>query len=501
MYAWLGNTDIKAARSEIPGLGPIAAALANRPHYRELHLLWDLKPEEMSLYQAWLKQRYDGEIFSHRVDLENDPTDYHLITKVVMGFLAGEKKRQKGARSWVFHLSPGTPAMTAVWILMSQTKYPATLIQTSEKYGLRDVRIPFDIAAEYVPEILEKADRALENRMNADLGSDVGFGDIIYRSLAMKEVVARARRLAKRGFPVLIEGASGTGKELFARALHKESIRGDKPFLVANCGAFPSDLMESELFGHEKGAYTGADKKKEGLFRAADGGVLFLDEIGELPLAAQVKLLRVLQEKKVRPVGGEKEIPVDVRVISATNRNLSEEVAAGRFREDLFYRLAVGVLHLPVLVEREGDLGILIDHFLERANQQNAESELGYQVRQLGPSAKSRLLQHGWPGNIRELQNTMLRLTALSDETLLDAGHVEEALITPKTPRDRILDRGLEQPIVLNDVLGEVVRHYFTRAWRRTSGHKGKAAKLLGFNNYQTMDKWAGKYGWQAPDL
>ena len=191
------------------------------------------------------------------------------------------------------------------------------------------------------------------------------FNDIIHRSEVMQRVILKARRIAPRSIPVLIEGESGTGKELFARAIHDASPRKEKPFVAINCGAIPAELVESELFGHEKGAFTGANTARAGHFEAAHQGTIFLDEIGELPKGMQVKLLRTVQEGEVKRIGATQARKVDIRIIAATNRNLIDEVAAGNFREDLFYRLAVAVIKLPPLRERAGDVSLLIDHFLD----------------------------------------------------------------------------------------------------------------------------------------
>jgi transcriptional regulator with GAF, ATPase, and Fis domain len=229
--------------------------------------------------------------------------------------------------------------MAAVWIILAKTRFPAELIQSSAKYGVQTASVPFDIAADFIPDLLRNSDAKLKQLSAAEPPETPEFADIIHRSQAMRRIIARARYVASRSVPVLLEGASGTGKELFARAIHKASVRREKAFVPVNCGAIPPDLVESELFGHEKGAFTGATDARPGYFENADNGTLFLDEIGELPLAAQVKLLRALQEGEVRRLGGKHAKKVDVRIIAATNRDLLEEISSGRFRADLFYRL------------------------------------------------------------------------------------------------------------------------------------------------------------------
>jgi DNA-binding NtrC family response regulator len=236
------------------------------------------------------------------------------------------------------------------------------------------------------------------------------LADVITRSAAMKPVLKAAEKAASSAIPVLIEGESGTGKELLARAIHGSSERRAKAFVAVNCGALPENLVESILFGHEKGAFTGATEKHTGKFVEADRGTLFLDEIGELPAPAQVKLLRALQESEVEPVGGRKPIKVDVRIISATNRDLIAEVKAGRFREDLFYRLHVYPIAVPPLRQRPEDITELARHFLTRI-----AAEEGKRVRRLSPEALALLASSRWPGNVRQLENAIFRAVVLAD--------------------------------------------------------------------------------------
>jgi len=236
------------------------------------------------------------------------------------------------------------------------------------------------------------------------------LADVVTRAPAMKPVLRAAEKAAASGIAVLIEGESGTGKELIARAIHGESARRSKPFVAVNCGALPENLVESILFGHEKGAFTGATEKHTGKFVEADGGTLFLDEVGELPLPAQVKLLRTLQEGEVEPVGGRKPVKVDVRIVSATHRDLIADVKGGRFREDLFYRLHVYPITVPPLRQRPEDISELARHFLARI-----AAEEGKRVRSLSAQALSLLSAFRWPGNVRQLENAVFRAVVLAD--------------------------------------------------------------------------------------
>ena len=285
---------------------------------------------------------------------------------------------------------------------------------------------PFDAKA-----LLVEIERALavSGQPNA-AGTDDGAWrkSIITRNPAMEEVLAKARLVAAGDAAVLIRGESGTGKELLARAVHAASPRCDRPFVAINCGAIPEPLLESELFGHVKGAFTGAVRDNRGLFLAADGGTLLLDEIGDMPQALQVKLLRVLQEKQVRPVGGLQNAPIDVRVISATHRDLEAEMAAGNFREDLYYRLKVVSLELPSLASRREDIPLLAGHFL-------GELAARYQknVSGLSSEAVEQLVSASWPGNVRQLYNVIEQSVALATTPLIPANLVQQAIQREQT--------------------------------------------------------------------
>ncbi len=254
-------------------------------------------------------------------------------------------------------------------------------------------------------------------------------------------------------------------------------------------------MIESELFGHEKGAFTGADKARAGHFEQADGGTLFLDEIGELPRSAQVKLLRVLQENEVTRVGSSKPMKVDVRIVAATNRDLIGQIANGHFREDLFYRIAAFVIHLPPLRERQGDVGLLIDKLLEQLNLEAAK-ELGVPHKSISPSAKNLLLKHDWPGNIRELQNTLLRAAVWSNGNQIIVEDAKAALFQgPPVSDDTILNRSLGEGFDIKELISKVACHYLSRAMKEANGSKTIAARLVGLPSYQTLTNWLKTYG------
>ncbi len=496
LFCWLGMTDLKAAAgADDIGLGPIAQAIS-KGSYKEVILLNNWAKTEAEKYVAWLQKSTNCPIIIIQITLSS-PTNFGEIFKATSGIIADKLQEHGADANLVYHLSPGTPAMAAVWILLAKTRFPAKLIESSRERGVVTASVPFDISADFIPDLFRRPDQTLE-RLAAGLPTSAPeFNDIIHRSEVMQRVVLKARHIALRSIPVLIEGESGTGKELFARAIHDASPRKGKPFVAINCGAIPSELVESELFGHEKGAFTGATSTRIGHFEEAHTGTIFLDEIGELPKEMQVKLLRIVQDGEVKRIGATNSRQVDIRIIAATNRNLIDEMASGSFREDLFYRLAVAVIKLPPLREREGDVSLLIDQFLGRINLESG-NEPGYKQKKISASARNLLLRHSWPGNVRELQNTLTRAAVWSlDEELSDEDIREALLPVPAACKgeDGILNQPLDQGIDLPEVMQTVAAHYLERALQKNNGNKTKAAKTLGLPSYQTLTNWLKKYG------
>lgn len=495
LLAWIGMTDLKVARAELgESLGPIGQAVTKRT-FSGIHLLSDHDRKADASYLKWLSTKTDVPTKVHPVKLSG-PTEFGEIYEAAKSVIHEVKKALGAKVSLIYHLSPGTPAMAAVWILLAKTAEPAELIESSPEKGVRTVSLPFDIAAEYTPPASRQQDDEI-TRISQGLPPEAPeFEEIIYRCKPMKRVVAQARRLAAHDVPVLIQGESGTGKELLARAIHNCGERKSGPFVPVNCGAIPPELVESEFFGHVKGAFSGAVDNRTGHFESANGGTLFLDEIGELPLLAQVKLLRALQERRFQKVGTSKLVSVDVRIIAATNRNLIEEVGAGRFREDLFHRIAIGVIRLPALRERHGDLNLLIDKALDRLNQESSRLS-GWNNKKLSPGARNIMLQHSWPGNVRELINTLSRAAIWTSEETLQADDIREALLPVSTSRagvETVLNRPLGHDLQLRELMSDVATHYLKRALTEAQGNKTEAAKLLGLPSYQTLTNWLEKY-------
>ncbi|MBA2848584.1 two-component system response regulator PilR (NtrC family) [Thermosulfuriphilus ammonigenes] len=340
---------------------------------------------------------------------------------------------------------------------------------------------PFNLSElrETVARALKKAEKSREGEPKGE--QIVQFEGMVAKSAAMRKIFSLLPKVAQAPSNVLITGESGTGKELIARAIHRLSPRKDRPFVVVNCGGIPANLLESELFGYSRGAFTGATREKKGLFAVAHGGTIFLDEIGELPPELQVKLLRVVQQKSFIPLGETQEIEVDVRIISATNRDLEKEVLAGNFREDLYYRLNVISIHVPPLRERREDIPVLVQYFLDKYARQ-----MGKKVEGISAYALKALEEYDFPGNIRELENIIERSVALETGSLI----LPESLVLSRSKRQEEGDNGQkdfritlpEKGLDLEELLAKIEMDLLKQALERTGGVKTEAAKLLGLN-------------------
>ena len=363
---------------------------------------------------------------------------------------------------------------------------PATVIVMSA-YGSNDLALEAMKAGAYdylskpfkpdeVVLVLRKAEeREALRRENLALKEQIREGNqyesILAKSQQMVDIFRTITKVAEFKATVLISGESGVGKELVARALHSRSSRKSASFVAVNCGAIPENLLESELFGHKKGAFTDATSDRRGLFEEANGGTLFLDEIGELPLPLQVKLLRVLQEETIRRVGDSKDMKVDVRIVAATHRDLGAEAKAGRFREDLFYRINVLAIAIPTLRSRREDIALLVDHFLARNN-----LRMGTRIRGLSAEARKLLQEYGWPGNIRELENTLERAMVLAEGDILEIGDFPERIREALDPVQMQLASGELSIKKTNYAIEEIL---IRRALTKTKGNRTRAAEIL----------------------
>lgn len=487
LISWVGGNDLKASKTI--SLGPIAATL-KAENFDELVLLYNYPKADVKPYLAWLDTQFDIPTEAHFIQLRS-PIDFGDIYQAANQHL--ELLSQHPSHQLSILISPGTPAMQAVWILLGKTRYLITFYQSTLEQGVQKINIPFNIAAEYIPEMSAKKGQQLQQLAVGQIPVNAAFDDIITKNPQMETLKAQASMMAQRDVPVLIYGETGTGKELFATAIHNASSRKDKSLVILNCGAIPPELIDSTLFGYMKGAFTGANADKKGLFQQADGGTIFLDEFGELPKDAQVRLLRVLQNGEVTPVGSISTTKVNVRIIAATNRNLMVEVAEGRFREDLFYRVAVGVIHLPPLRDRGGDIGLLSDSLLKIINR-DASTQIDSKDKKLSVKARKVILSHVWRGNIRELYSTLLRATLWAQEEEILDTDVHNALFQMPSSTEGILGREVTEGFELKGVMEEVAQHYISRALAKSHNKKKKAAVLLGLTNYQTLSNWIEKY-------
>ncbi len=399
---------------------------------------------------------------------------------------------------------PGADGLSLLPSLASSDSPPAVLIITAFGSVQQAVKALQAGADDFLTKPLEMdhflltVSRLLDNRKlrhevqhYRSLLAVEQFNGMIGQSPAMQQLFQQIRQIAAAEGPVLVQGESGTGKELVARALHDQSSRRDGPYMVVNCGGIPSELMESEFFGHAAGAFTGARSQRAGLFQQANGGSLLLDELGEMPLALQAKLLRVLQDGKVRPVGSDHEIQLDVRIIAATNRNLTEAVADGSFREDLFYRLETFGLQVPPLRARGEDILKLTEFFLTRFNARQKQSIKGFSDAALGL-----LQQYSFPGNIRELQNAVERAATFCDTVLIETHHlpqrIREQTGAPLLPANTaVIPQQPNQPADADALptLETVQRQYIHQVLAATDGNKRRAADILGITR-RTLYRW-----------
>jgi two-component system response regulator PilR (NtrC family) len=385
-------------------------------------------------------------------------------------------------------------------VVLMITAYASTdtAIQAMKQGAYDYITKPFKIEEikMTIKKALENKTLQTENSLLKQVVEDrYRLGSIIGNSPKMQKVFEFVKKISPTKTNVLISGDSGTGKELVAKAIHYNSPRRDNPFVILNCGAIPENLLESELFGHMRGAFTGAISNKRGLFEAADGGTVFLDEVGELPLSMQVKLLRVIQDREFTRVGGTDPIRVDVRIVSATNKNIEEAVQKGKFREDLFYRLNVIHLKLPNLRERKDDIPLLAQHFLQQFS-----NELGTNIRHIAPEAMKRLMNYDYPGNVRELQNIIERAVALESSDVLTVQNLSSYLDEKRDlARGEILLDIPKDGIDLEQVVEDLEKTLILKALEKTKGIKKRAAELLHIN-FRSMRYRLEKYGLNHSD-
>ncbi|HSW60193.1 MAG TPA: sigma-54 dependent transcriptional regulator, partial [bacterium] len=354
------------------------------------------------------------------------------------------------------------------------------------------VEIPFNIDAEYVERLKAEADRNLKTTWG-----DISESSLIsHKSVVMRNTMETALKIAARDVPVFILGETGTGKEEFAKFIHKNSGRSDRPFYAVNCAAIPEELIESTLFGHEKGSFTGAAFTKVGIFEANNGGTVFLDEIGDLSLSAQTKILRVLQEFEIQKVGSVHPVKVDVRIISATHKDPFRLIGAGLFREDLFHRINIGMFEIPPLRERSEDIMELTDFFLKETNSSFSKDSkvFSYNNKKFSVSTKNFIKNHAWRGNVRELKNSIIRACMMIDDSVIELEKFKELLLfhDDKNKGD-LVGMNISLPVQLDELTEEIKQAYIEKALVVSGGNKTKAARLLGWQSYQKLDHYLKK--------
>ena len=491
LLSWLGDNDLKDPQKKT---GEIHSAITSiltcsQIHFQEVHLLSNRKNEQTQCFETWLRKYLSQEKFNILIKIyyhtdNKNPTDYKFI------YRAAEKlvtEINDESNQLYFNVTSGTSAMSATWLLLGTGVYDAVLIQNSKERGVEYLDLPYHIS------LKEKNDRKLIHLHGQIPYITTHFDLIPAKSEQMMQAIRLAQLVAPRNVPVIIQGQTGTGKEVLANAIHKASSRSKSPFIAVNCGAIPESLIDSELFGHTQGAFTGAIKERQGYFEIADNGTLFLDELGELSLSAQVKLLRVLQQGEVIRVGDTKPIRVDVRVIAATHRDLLQMVDDGSFREDLFYRLAVGIIQLPSLKERKEDILPLATILLEKANQ-DMKSDPDFTSKELSNSAKRFIQQQTWLGNVRELANTLLRAIVWNPKIIeITDEHLQHAMIQRNKPVVDPLTNNinLNEPVDIYQIIQQTKMAYIQAALNYHDGNKSAAAKMLGLSNSQTLDNWS----------
>ncbi len=462
LVCWAGKTDCAAAEQQHDkNLGPIRTLTSNKDYpFDAVHILYTAElHNKIETLNEWLK--HDVQTVYPLVTEIEDPTDYKSIYDVASRLLMQVRSEYGTDAEYTIHLSPGTPTMQAIWIILSKTRFPSRLVQTrrpTDKGELVSVvSMPFNLSFQKV----SASPAALVSKQE---------GPFLFCS-ELAEVYACAEKMAPFDEPIMINGETGTGKELIARHIHDCSGRSGK-FIPINCGAIPSELFESEFFGHAKGAFTGAMAEKAGLFEQANKGTLFLDEVGELPLQMQVKLLRVLQERKIRKIGKTEETKVDVRILAATHRDLFKMIESGEFRSDLYYRLNSLPLKLPALREVKDAIPELIENrFAKLRGTINKNCKLSAEASEV-------LCSYNWPGNIRELEMNLKRLLILTEGNMVTRKDIDSYLIFQNGDASGDIEELLMSGLSLKDATKEFKAKYVQHVLSQARS-QSEAAKIL----------------------
>jgi len=468
LLSFTGNHDPYSKENE--SLGPILSII-NQEKYDVLCLLYDTAEYliKASAIKKYCQTHFPELTVRYFETPIYNPIEYNLVYPAMYQSIK-EITQEYGDEEYTVSVTSGTPTMHSCWLFMAKGGIlNARLIQISRESGISEITFDLDDFPEISQPMGIKAQMTRLNRENRSLRNhlEIGFEKLIGEHESIKKIKKQIQICSQYDIPVLIQGETGTGKELAALALHSQSLRKEKPFIAINCGAISPNLFESEFFGHKKGAFTGAVQNYEGKFLEADGGTLFLDEIGDLPLEIQVKLLRVLQEGSFFPVGSNEEKKVNVRIISASHKNLIELVREKGFREDLYYRIARDIMKLPPLRERGNDIILISEKIMKNLNNQHR------QIKKLTSRSFDKLLTYDWPGNIRELQSVLETAFIYSEE------NIEEENIRFIASAAEKKNNEINIPIEGIDLDGEVIPSYYQAAIEAAEGNKEQAAKLL----------------------
>lgn len=487
LFTWLGKTDIE--NMEKDKSAAISSIALNHPDpFDKIVIISNAWDEKWHLYEEWLQGKLAkafrpySDVTINRVYIKT-PIDYFTISKESQKWI---DKLSAESESLYINLTSGTPAMSSVSIILGKAKSNTYFYQSDPSGKIYLDEMPFDFVAEHNA----SAARAISSKAVSIPGDKKAFENIVAVSESMKTVVVKAKKLAPLDLPILVLGETGTGKEVISNAIHSSSSRYKKEIKTVNCGALPESLADSVLFGHVKGAFTGAVKDHKGIFEQADGGTLFLDEVGELTPEIQVKLLRALQQKEITRVGDDKTIVVDVRVIAATHRNLMKMVEDGDFREDLFYRLALGVIELPALRDRIDDIEPLA---VELGNEINhaAKDYLDYKSKNISDKGIKFIISQPWFGNVRELWNTLNRAFLLNDNQVLSDDDIKNAmLVRNKAEDEQPVHLALGQSVDIVQLTNKYQKKYISAALKASGNVRKTAAEMLTLGNHQNLKNW-----------
>lgn len=495
--SWVGEHDFQVINEQRDyNLGPIYAFLNSdfSKLIDEFHFLHSkrYKEKEFEKFLELIREKFKNvKIVVHDLELYN-PTDYSMIYKLVIDLIDTQNS--------FYHIqtSSGTPQMAAIWLLLAKTildksskLYQGYFDSKSLKDIISEINIPFDIELDFLSEINNK----IKNNLIENWNKIPEYLNIIHQSEIIKKILNLSYKISVLDIPIIIQGETGVGKELIAKAIHSSSNRKNKEMITVNCAALNESTIEASLFGWSKGAWTNSHGEAKGLFREADNGTIFLDEIGELSLDVQAKLLRVLEYGEIIRVGDGKVYKVNTRIIVATNRNLMKMVTQNKFRRDLFYRLNVAIIKIPPLRERKDDIILLAEYFLNLQNNKLRKIKaFNYIEKSLTVSGKRFLKEFNWLGNVRELYHTIERASIWGENDKIDEELLKSMLVSDFLYEDRdiLTNNNVELiekkfPFDLDGYLDEIKENYIKKALKETGGNITKASKLLKYNNYQTL--------------